>query len=72
MAYSSNVSVPANDDYTLPQNVYISAISDYVVATLNVPVPPSGKKYWVIARYNDGTQTDNQWNEIEEVIMPDL
>ena len=69
LAYSSNVSVPANDDYTLPQNVYISAISDYVVATLNVPAPPSGKKYWVTAIYNDGTQTDNQWNEIEEVIM---
>lgn len=68
--YNSSVSVPANGSYTLPENTYIAALDDYVCGTVNVPAPPSGKIYWVTARYNDGTSLQNSWEQVEEAIMP--
>ena len=69
LAYTGTINVSAGGDTTLPENTYIAAIDDYVVGTVNVSAPAAGKKYWVTASYADGTQTDNQWNEIEEIIM---
>lgn len=71
-AYNSSVTIPANGSYSLPNNIYISALGDYFCGTLNVTAPASGKMYWITARYNDGTSLDNEWIPVEEAIMPDL
>lgn len=69
--YSTTFTVPANGSYTIPANQYSQLLDDYFVTFMNV-TRQAGKEYWVTARFVDGTTIDNQYDPVQDVIMPDI
>ena len=69
--YSTSFTVSANSTYTIPANQYSSLLDDYFVTFMNV-TRQAGKEYWVTARFTDGTSIDNQYEPVQDVIMPDI
>ena len=67
--YRNAITIPANGNYSLPDTVYIATLDDYFCGTKDVAAPAAGKMYWVVARFNDGTTTENEWLPIEEGII---
>ena len=68
--YSTSITVNANSDYTIPANQYSSLLDDYFVAFMNV-TRATGKEYWVTARFVDGTTIDNEYEPVQDQIMPE-
>ena len=69
--YSTTFTVNANSSYTIPATLYNQLLDDYFVAYMNV-TRDQNYEYWVTARFVDGTSIDNEWEPVQDVIMPEL
>ena len=68
--YSTTFTVNANSSYTIPATLYNQLLDDYFVAYMNV-TRDQNYEYWVTARFVDGTSIDNEWEPVQDVIMPE-
>ena len=68
--YSTTFTVNANSSYTIPATLYNQLLDDYFVAYMNV-TRNQDYEYWVTARFVDGTSIDNEWEPVQDVIMPE-
>ena len=70
--YSTSFTVQANSNYTIPENLYNQLLDMDFCAYINNLTKREGKEYWVTARFTDGTTVDNQYEPVQDMIMPDL
>lgn len=69
--YSTSFTVAANSTYTIPENLYNSLLDTYFCGYINNLTRQNGKEYWVTARFTDGTSIDNQYEPVQDEIMPE-
>lgn len=68
--YSTTFTVNANSEYTIPANQYNQLLDDYFIAFMTV-TREQGKEYWITARFEDGTSITNNYEPVEDQIMPE-
>lgn len=70
--YSTTFTVQANSSYTIPETIHNQLLDMDFCGYVNNLTKREGKEYWVTARFTDGTTVDNQYEPVQDMMMPDL